>query len=274
MRPLPVLVVAALALWPLAGHSAHAANGAKLENTELPSLDGGMRGFLGKAKASVFVFFQPGQQHSHDALVEMSRCEKELAGKPVHWAAIASDKYPKADIEAAVKAAGVRMPVLLDSGDALYSRLGVIMHPMVGVADGAQVLVAFQPFTKLNYCELIKAHVLHTLNELSDADLVKVLNPAASTTGGSSEEARRHLKLGEMLLKAGNSEKALENAKKAVEKDSGLAPAHSLLGAVLAARGDCPGAAKEFDAALALDPKDARGLAGKKNQCPPAASKP
>ena len=72
--------------------------------------------------------------------------------------------------------------------------------------------------------------------------------------------ARRHLKLGEMLFKGGNLEKALENAKKSLALDNTLAGAHSLLGAVLAAQGNRALAQKEFDEALKLDPKDPRGL--------------
>jgi Tfp pilus assembly protein PilF len=91
-----------------------------------------------------------------------------------------------------------------------------------------------------------------------------VLNPPASTQGGDVQVARRHMKLGEMLFKGGNLEKAQENAKKSLALDNTLAAAHSLLGAVLAAKGDCAAAQKEFDEALKLDPKDARGLEGKK----------
>ncbi|MHB8872221.1 MAG: hypothetical protein ACYC8T_00910, partial [Myxococcaceae bacterium] len=180
------------------------------------------------------------------------------------WAAIVSGKYPRAEVEAMVKSTAIPFPVLLDHGDELYARLGVILHPMVGIADASHVLVAFQPFTKVNYCELVKAHVLHTLKEISDADLEKVMNPPAATQGGSTQEARRNLKLGELMLKAGNFQKAMESAQKALEKDGALAAAHSLLGAALAGKGDCPGAQKAYEAALKLDPKDPRALEGPK----------
>ena len=261
-RRLP-LVALAVALLPLVVQATHVAPGIKLDDDQLVTLSGTKQPYLGKTQASVFVFFQPGQEHSHATLIEMARCQKEMAGKSIQWSAIVSDRYSKADVEAEVKSTGITMPVLFDKGDELYGKLGVILHPMVGVADAAHVLVAFQPFTKVNYCEVIRAHLLHTLKEISDADLDKVLNPPASTQGGDVQVARRHMKLGEMLFKGGNLEKALENAKKSLTFDNTLAPAHSLLGAVLAAQGNCAAAQKEFDEALKFDPKDARGLEGK-----------
>ncbi|MHB8876469.1 MAG: tetratricopeptide repeat protein [Myxococcaceae bacterium] len=261
---LPAALLCALCLWPHPAGAVHQAPGGTLANDALPSLEGGKQGYLGKAGASVFIFFQPGQEHSHATLVELAKCQKELSGKPIHWSAIVSDRYPRTEVEAVVQSTGITMPVLIDHGDELYGKLGVIMHPMVGVADEAHVLKAFLPFTKVNYCEVVRAHILHTLKELSDEGLDRVLNPPPSIQGGEGQVARRHLKLGEMLLKAGNLDKALESAKRSLEHDGSLAAAHSLLGATLAAKGDCPGATKEFDEALKLDPKDPRGLEGKK----------
>ncbi len=53
-------------------------------------------------------------------------------------------------------------------------------------------------------------------------------------------------------------------ARKALERDAGLAAAHALMGEVHAAQGDCAAALEAFDQALALDPADAHALAGRK----------
>ncbi|MHB8872222.1 MAG: hypothetical protein ACYC8T_00915, partial [Myxococcaceae bacterium] len=74
---LKAMLLLGLLAWPLAGYAAHAASGARLVNAELPLLQGGKHGFLGKAGASVFIFFQPGQEHSRATLVEMTRCAAE-----------------------------------------------------------------------------------------------------------------------------------------------------------------------------------------------------
>jgi hypothetical protein len=65
--------------------------------------------------------------------MQVTECQKELAGKPVHWCAVVSDRVPQAEVEAEVQTTGFQMPVLIDRGDALYGKLGVILHPVIGI---------------------------------------------------------------------------------------------------------------------------------------------
>ncbi len=240
--------------------------GQVIDDEELPTLAGGRARLLGTGKASVFVFFRPGHEHSADALRQVAACERELAGRPVHWVAVVSGSAPAAEVSALVKETGLRMPVLLDQGDALYSRLGVRLHPLVGVADGARRLVAWQPYLRLNYCEVIKARLRFLLGEITQAQLDAVVSPARATMPGAeaSSVAKRDINLGKRQLAQKLLDKALASARKAVERDPGLAGAHAFLGQVLAARGECGKALEAFERALALDPSDAEALAGKK----------
>jgi hypothetical protein len=38
-------------------------------------------------------------------------------------------------VKALVKQVGLRMPVLWDQADALYGKLGVRLHPVIGITD-------------------------------------------------------------------------------------------------------------------------------------------
>ncbi len=255
----------------LAWHPAVAAGelqaGDPVPNEELPTLDGGKASLLSKKSlANVFVFVRPGHERSADTLRQMAGCEKDLAGKPVYWVAVVSDTYPAEEVRSMVRDAGVRMPVLVDRGDALYSRLGVRLHPVVGLADSKHRLVAWQPYTRLNYCEAIKARIRFLLGEISQAELAKVLEPPVATMPGAdaSKVGMRDVHLGRRQLEMKFHDKALASARKALERDPGLAAAHALMGEVHAAQGDCAAAVKAFEEALKLDPADARALAGKK----------
>jgi len=263
-RWIPAILAAATL--PLGGRALALDVGQIIEDEELPTLAGGRAHLLGKGQANVFVFFRHGHEHSTDALRQMAACEKELAGKPVHWVAVVSGSAPAAEVSAMVREIGIRMPVLVDEGDALYSRLGVRLHPLVGVADGSRKLVAWQPYLRLNYCEVIKARVRFLLGELTQAQLDAVISPPRATMPGAhaSSVAKRDINLGRRQLAQKWLDKALASARKAVERDPGLPAAHAFLGQVLAAQGDCPEATKAFDRALALDPADAEALAGRK----------
>ena len=147
-----VLLAAGGWLWSLSALAfANVPIGAVVENVSLPALGGGEQNLLSDTNVSVFIFLKPGQEHSNQALVEIAECEKELAGKPVHWCAIVSDRVPRAEVEAEVQATGITMPVLIDQGDALYGKFGVVLHPVVGITDPDRRLVAYQPFAKVNY---------------------------------------------------------------------------------------------------------------------------
>ena len=163
-----------------------------------------------------------------------------------------------------VKEAGIAMPVLVDVGDALYGRLGVALQPVVGIADRNRKLVAYQPFAKINYIEVIRARIRHLLGEIDDRELARALHPPAATLSDDTAAARRRLTLAEKLLQSKSYDKALENVKAGIEKDPTLAAAHALQGDILAAKGNCPEALQAFDQALRLDPADARALEGKK----------
>lgn len=259
-------LVAAL-LWPAAVPAGELQPGDPIQNEELPTLDGGKAPLLSKKSlANVFVFVRPGQDRSADTLRQMAGCEKDLAGKPVHWVAVVSDSFPAEEVRAMVRDAGVRMPVLVDRGDALYSRLGVRLHPVVGLADSKHRLVAWQPYTRLNYCDAVKARIRFLLGEIDEAGLAKVLDPPVATMPGAdaSKVGMRDVNLGRRQLQQKLYDKALASARKALERDAGLAAAHALMGEVQAAQGDCPAALKSFEEALKLDPADPHAAAGKK----------
>jgi len=264
--PFRCLTLAAIFLSaPLAGGAFLRADvGDVIANVELPALSGDKQSLLGDATVNVFVFFKPGQDHSRTTLTQLVECEKEFAGKSVHWVAVVSDRFKPADIQAEVKETGLSMPVLIDTGDELYGRLGVALCPNIGITDNRHKLVADLPFAKVNYATVIRGHIRHQLKEISDAELQKILSPPAATQGGDAELARRRLKYAEKLFQAGQQEKALENVQTSLEKDPNLAAAHALKGRILSAQGRREEALKSFDEALKLDPSNEAARSGKK----------
>jgi len=100
--------------------------GDRIDPEVMPTLDGGKEPLLsGQAKANVFVFFRPKQEHSTETLKAMAACEADFKGKPVHWVAIVSSTWDPADVRKLLAETGLRMPVLVDQADRLYGKLGV-----------------------------------------------------------------------------------------------------------------------------------------------------
>lgn len=241
-----------------------------IQNVELPVLEGGKHLLLsGQALANVFVFFRPGQDHSLETLKAMNGCELEFAGKRVHWVAVVSSSWPAGEVEATVRESGIRMPVLVDVGDALYGRLGIRLHPAVLVADGKSRLVAYEPFHKLNYCDRIRAEIRFALGEMDRAEVASVENPERALFPDEMKGAvaTRYVRMGEVYFRAKLYDKAAAEARRGVERDPRHAPAQFLLGDALSAQGKCAEAASAYDAAVKIDAKLAAAAKAKRDGC-------
>ncbi|MDF1563763.1 MAG: hypothetical protein P1V51_12015 [Deltaproteobacteria bacterium] len=262
MRPLLPLLLALLAAGPASRGLALSgiSEGEALPVMKLRARQGKPRPYLEAGKVTAFVFFRPGQEFSVEGLRELAGIQERLKEAPVSWVGIVSDWYPAAKVSALVKETGFQGTVLVDEGDRLYGRLGVAVHPTTGIADAAGVLRAALPFRKVNYGNIVAAHLRHTLGELDDAGLQAALEPPKSVEGGDTVKARRNLKMGEMLFKMKKHEKALEIAQKSLEIDPELAEAHGLAAAIHAASGDCAKATAAAKRALELKADEARAL--------------
>lgn len=271
-RRVPGIPGAALlvALWPLAGVAfANVEVGQKVGSEELPTLDGGREPFLSaSALANVFVFFRPGHDRSLATLEALAACQREFAGKPVRWVAVVSGGQPREAVREAVTASGIRMPVLLDEGDRLYGRLGVRLHPAVGIADGEGTLLAYVPFHRINYCDMIRVRIRLALGEVDLAAVDRVDNPpqALFPNAVPGAVARRRVNLGEMFLESRQWARAADQARIALSTDPGLAAAHALLGRALAGQGRCREAMPALEEALRLEP-GSPAAAGAKRAC-------
>lgn len=256
------LLLASLAASPAAGTRAEP--GTRLENVELRTLTGGREPLLStRAKANVFVFFRSGQERSLDALRQMAACEKELAGKPIHWAAVVSGSDPAADVSAAVARSGIRMPVLVDDGDVLYDRLGIRLHPVVGIADAKLTLVALEPYRQIEYCDVVKARIRFTLGELDRASLDAALNPPRSPLPGADpmRKALRDVNMARRLLEIGQYAESVKFAQRALVV-APVSQAFTVMGQAYARQGRCAEAARAFEQALKLDPADREAVEG------------
>lgn len=236
---------------------AYVAVGAPVPNPELPTLDGGSRSLLAAEGVTVFVFFDPEQEHSREVLGRLARLRGEMQGKPVDWVGVASDRFSAEAVAQALAAAELEMPVVVDRGDALYGALGVRLYPSAGIAGPGRELLAYLPYTKVNYARSLEAHLRHALGEIGDEELQAALEPEAVDWGGDGARAQANLRLARMLLAAGKLDKALERAREGAAQAPELAEAHGLVGAVQAAQGDCAAARESLGKALQLDPDNA-----------------
>jgi tetratricopeptide (TPR) repeat protein len=260
---LVALALASVAL-PPARAAAAGELGELIEPLELKALDGRKIAVASKkAQANIVFFFRTGQEFSEDALKAMAECEKEFAAKPVNWVGVVSDSEPPEAVKQLVAAAGVKMPVLVDVGDAFYGRMEVRLHPYTIILDKDRRVVVREPFHKISFCDRVRAQIRFVLKEVGAEEVAKLENPEKGTFRIPGGVAKRHLNYGRLLLEQKKWEKALEQAEKALA-DGPLAPAYTLRGHALVGLGKCAEALAAFDQALKLDAGDEGAREGKR----------
>jgi tetratricopeptide (TPR) repeat protein len=261
-----LLVLLALASPGGAEAFTNVAVGDRIDPDVLPTIDGGKEPLLvANAKANVFIFFRLQQEHSTETLKAMAACEADFKGKPVHWVAVVSSIWDPRDVKKLVAETGLRMPVLVDQSDRLYGKLGVRLHPVVGIADGSFRLLAYEPFMKVNYCDRVRARIQLALGEITAEDVRKVDAPEKATMPGEIDgaAARRRVNLGQLLLKGKQFDKAAAEADAVLAKDPRNVAALVLLGDARAGQGNCAEAVKSYDAALAAEAGNEAARRGK-----------
>jgi len=146
----------------------------------------------------------------------------------------------------------------------LYDRLGIRLHPMVGIADAKFALVALEPYRQIEYCEVIKTRIKVLLGEADQAALDKVLNPEKSPLPGADpmKKAMRDVNMARRLYEIGQYKDSVRFAEKALLV-APVAEAFTVMGKSYTKLGKCPDADRAFEQALKLDPKDADAVAGK-----------
>jgi tetratricopeptide (TPR) repeat protein len=243
--------------------------GEPIDDAMLPALAGGKANLLVRGAVNVLVFSKPGHPHCTETLTDLAAREGKVAR--VHWVAIMPGDSAPAEVRALVATTGIKMPVLLDPGDALYGKLGVKLQPTILVVDREGKLAAWEPFREINYGDRLMARIRFTLGEISQAQLAEAEDPQRSDTRSEEGAARSHLRLAQRLMEASLFDQALAEVQKSLAVTP-TAQAYVLQGKILARQGKCGEAGRAFDVALQLEPKNAEPFT-EKSRCSPGSAR-
>jgi tetratricopeptide (TPR) repeat protein len=248
---------------------AFAEPGTKVDPVQLPRVGGGRAALLsGAAKVNVVLFFRTDQDRSLEALRQSAGCEKALAGKSVHWAAIVSGSAAPEEAKAVAATAGIQMPVLLDEGDLLYEKLQIRLHPAIAILDANGVVQSIESYRQLDFADVIQARIRLALGEIDQAALDRALNPEVSRLPGDdpAKKAMRDVNLARRLIEVGQFDAAVKQAQHAMEQ-APVPAAFGVLGLAYARLGRCPEAKRMLDQAQKATP-DSPDIGAARALCP------
>ncbi len=191
--------------------------GETVPDLQLTSLNGSPVSYLGleQDQATVFAFVKANHQRSRHLISLWQELENSFVGEPVRWTLIISDRDTTFNT-AFLDSLGKESTVLVDTADRLYGALGVVLTPTVGIVDNKGLLQAYLPYRKINYPQVISAHLKFVLKIIDSDQLQKILAPSGRATDTACAGARRQLKLARMMIKRGKPEAALTQVEKAL----------------------------------------------------------
>jgi tetratricopeptide (TPR) repeat protein len=214
---------------------------------------------------NVLVFARADHPHCLETLRDLAAREGQIRG--VRFVAILPGSTPLADARALASTTGVRMPFLLDPGDELYGRFELKLHPTILVVDREGRLASLEPFREINYGDRLMARIRFTMGDISEAELRSAEDPQRSDTRSEEGVAGRHAQFAQRLADLGQLDQALAE----VQRSLATAPTalgYLVQGRILARQGKCKEAARAFDMAHGLDPKNGDAVA-ERTRCPP-----
>ena len=219
-------------------------------------IGGGMENYLSSepGQTSVFAFIKSNHQRSQHLVEEWAHLQADFADHPVHWTLIISDRH-ETDTAAPWDSLAPGATVLVDSGDQLYSQLGVVLTPTVGIVDKDGLVQAYLPFRQINYPTAIGAHLSHILGKTSLEERDALLNPSGHAKDSQQAVAKRKIKLGRMLLSRGRPEAALLQVEDALAQTPELQDGYFLLAEIYRSLGreeDAVGAEARANKLLAV----------------------
>jgi tetratricopeptide (TPR) repeat protein len=257
----------------LAGPSRAAAVevGTLVDDVELPALAGGKAHLLARGAVNVLIFVKPGHQHCVETLRDLAAREGKVAG--ARWIAVLPGDTSAADARGLASSTGVKMPMVLDVGDALYGRLEVKLQPTIVIVDRQGRIAGYEPFREINYGDRVTARIRFTLGEISAAQLAQAEDPARSETHSDQGMAKSRVQFGQKLMDMGQLDMALAEVGKSLAQTP-TSVAYLLQGKILSRQGKCEEATRSYEMALQLEPKNGDVVAEKSRPCPPKKGMP
>jgi tetratricopeptide (TPR) repeat protein len=199
-------------------------------------------------RATVVLFWRPGQAFSEEALADLAALSPALVAKGVAVVALA---------EAGSKGGRVPPPPIeatTDQNRQASDAFGVIVFPSTAVIDARGVLRAYVPSRNSNYRRLVEAYTLRALGEISDAEVTVRLVSVGEVHGRDAEAALAAYKRGTALASERRHEEAARELARALALQPDLIEAHLGLGYARLDTHEAAQALREFEFVLAKHP--------------------
>lgn len=148
---------------------------------------------------------------------------------------------------------GAGMPMYMDENGRAYSVLGIFVVPSILLVDREGKVAAGLGYSH-DFRERVQGEIEIMLGEKTREQVERELRPEMKEKSAGEKQAGRHLNMAMVMVKRGQMESAINELKKALEIDPGLAEAHGRLGCLYLEQGRMEEAKAALDKSYAIDP--------------------
>ncbi|HET98727.1 MAG TPA: tetratricopeptide repeat protein [Desulfurivibrio alkaliphilus] len=198
------------------------------------------------------------KQRSISALEQLQELTSFFADKKVRLLVINGQGDSTEVIREVTRTAGFTSPGYFDPSQDVYGALGVFVLPAVLLVDGQGRVVNGFGYGR-SMVDSIKGEIEILIGEKTREQVEAELNPVMEARDPEELAARRHLGLGKALLGKGQVEPAAREFQTAIARNPKLAEAHIELGCVFLELKRLPEAESALNKGLALEPDSLRG---------------
>ncbi len=177
-----------------------------------------------KGRTIVLVYMSAEQTSSESAAATAYEVVRNLVGKDVELILATADATKAEYFREWRDRAGVHEPLALDLKRELYGGLGLIVLPTTVVIDAEGRLAHVISSFKTNYEHVLRSYILHTIGELTDAQLDERLKTETFERGRPEDKIARHRAAAELMRKnglPGDAENELKAALQIVSEHAG-----------------------------------------------------
>lgn len=173
----------------------------------------------------VLVYMSAEQRSSESAAATAAKVVGNMVGEDVRLLLVTADVTKTEYFREWRDRAGVHQPLGLDLKRELYGGLGLIVLPTTVVIDEEGRLAHVISSYKTNYEHVLQSYVMHTLDDLTDAQLEERLEAETYERGRPEDKIARHRAAAELMRQNGLPGDAESELKAALRIEPGHAGA-------------------------------------------------
>jgi len=210
----------------------------------------------------VLIYWKDDKDYSYKSLIDYGNFYRNYKKRGVQFIGIAGDTGDYEKVDRIVKNLKIKFPVLLDSNRIFLGSYGIRVYPTTLIIDRKGNLIQAIPGHPVLYNFILDGYLRYVLGEINEEELKAAISPQKIKVDESEVMAERDYNLVLKFSEVGLINRAIKTAEMSLTYKSDIIKARILLGFLYLQTKESDKAISEFQKALDKDPDSFDAKAG------------